>query len=134
MTNWPGLMEVTALPTSSTMPQYSCPIGVGWGTGLIPRYGHKSEPHTHVAEFLTIASVGFRIAGVSRSSKRRSRGPYRTVPFIFASLKSSSSSSGVTAIHDQGMANHKTRLRAAQPKDGRGYLLRSTQSSDWLIS
>jgi len=25
----PGLMEVTPLPTSSTMPQYSCPIGVG---------------------------------------------------------------------------------------------------------
>src|ERR1700738_676629 len=29
MTNWPGLTEVTALPTFSTMPQYSCPIGVG---------------------------------------------------------------------------------------------------------
>ena len=29
ITNCPGLIEVTALPTSSTMPQYSCPIGVG---------------------------------------------------------------------------------------------------------
>ena len=29
MTNWPGLIVVTALPISSTMPQYSCPIGVG---------------------------------------------------------------------------------------------------------
>src|SRR5206468_11734314 len=29
MTNWPGLTDRTALPTSSTMPQYSCPIGVG---------------------------------------------------------------------------------------------------------
>ena len=39
MTNWPGLTEVTALPTSSTMPQYSCPIGVGSVIGLMPRYG-----------------------------------------------------------------------------------------------
>src|SRR2546425_5355909 len=75
-------MEVTAVPTSSTMPQYSCPIGVAWGTGLIPRYGHRSEPHTQVAEFLTIASVGFRIAGMSRSSKRKSRGPQSTAPRI----------------------------------------------------
>jgi hypothetical protein len=29
MTNWPGLIVLTVLPTSSTMPQYSCPIGVG---------------------------------------------------------------------------------------------------------
>src|SRR5215469_2122345 len=29
MTNWPGLMDLTALPTSATIPQYSCPIGVG---------------------------------------------------------------------------------------------------------
>jgi hypothetical protein len=33
MTNWPGFTDLTALPTSSTMPQYSCPIGVGWATG-----------------------------------------------------------------------------------------------------
>jgi hypothetical protein len=37
MTNWPGLMELTPLPTSSTMPQYSCPIGAGLVTGLSPR-------------------------------------------------------------------------------------------------
>ena len=29
MTNWPGLIDLTAGPTSSTMPQYSCPMGVG---------------------------------------------------------------------------------------------------------
>src|SRR5260221_13821851 len=29
MTNWLGLTDLTALPTSSTMPQYSWPIGVG---------------------------------------------------------------------------------------------------------
>jgi hypothetical protein len=63
-------MEVTSLPTSSTMPQYSCPIGVGWAIGWMPRYGHRSEPHTHVAEILMMASVGFMIFGVSRSSKR----------------------------------------------------------------
>ena len=43
MTNWPRLIEVTALPTSSTDLQYSCTIGVGWGNGLIPRYGHRSD-------------------------------------------------------------------------------------------
>jgi len=29
MTNWPGLIELTPLPTFSTTPQYSCPLGVG---------------------------------------------------------------------------------------------------------
>src|SRR5256885_337991 len=29
MTNWPGLSALTALPTSSMTPQYSCPIAVG---------------------------------------------------------------------------------------------------------
>jgi len=82
MTNWPGLMDLTVLPTSSTMPQYSCSIGVGWGTGLMPRYGHRSDPHTHVAEILMMASVGFMILGTSHSSKRTSRGPYRTAPRI----------------------------------------------------
>src|SRR5437016_7011191 len=37
-TNCPGLMDLTALPTSSTMPQYSCPIGVGPSIGCKPRY------------------------------------------------------------------------------------------------
>ena len=36
-TNWPGLMCLTALPTSSTMPQYSWPIGVGPVIGAMPR-------------------------------------------------------------------------------------------------
>src|SRR5437016_13537831 len=62
------------------MPQYSCPIGVGWVTGWMPRYGHKSDPHTHAAEILIIASVGLMIFGMSRSSKRTSRGPYKTAP------------------------------------------------------
>src|SRR5256712_13474026 len=62
------------------MPQYSCPIGVGWVTGWMPRYGHKSDPHTHAAEILIIASVRLMIFGMSRSSKRTSRGPYKTAP------------------------------------------------------
>ena len=33
ITNWPGLIDVTPRPTSSTMPQYSWPIGVGAATG-----------------------------------------------------------------------------------------------------
>src|SRR5256885_782492 len=38
MTNWPGLIFVTARPTSSTMPQYSCPMGVGWGGLVVARH------------------------------------------------------------------------------------------------
>ncbi len=57
------------------MPQYSCPIGVGWAIAWMPRYGHRSDPHTHVAEILMTASVGLMIIGVSRSSKRTSHGP-----------------------------------------------------------
>jgi len=37
MTNWPGLIDSTALPTSSTIPQYSWPNGVGCVTGSMPR-------------------------------------------------------------------------------------------------
>ena len=36
-TNWPGLIVVTAEPTSSTIPAYSCPIGVGSLTSSAPR-------------------------------------------------------------------------------------------------
>src|SRR6516165_2838407 len=48
----------------------------------MPRYGHRSDPQTQVAEMRMTASVGFPIFGASRSSKRTSRGPYRTAPFI----------------------------------------------------
>lgn len=40
----------------------------------MPRYDHKSDPHTHVADILMTASVGLMIFGTSRSSKRTSRG------------------------------------------------------------
>ena len=42
--------------------------------GLAPRYGHRSDPHTQVAEIRMMASVGSTIFGSSRSSKRTSRG------------------------------------------------------------
>src|SRR3979409_1791054 len=48
----------------------------------MPRYGHKSDPHTHADEILMTASVGLMIVGTSRSSKRTSRGPYRTATCI----------------------------------------------------
>ena len=75
MTNCPGLTDRTAPPTSSTMPQYSCPIGVGPLMGWSPRYGQRSDPHTQVAAMRMTASVGSSILGVSRSSKRMSPGP-----------------------------------------------------------
>jgi hypothetical protein len=74
-TKWPVLIERTSLPTSSTMPQYSWPKGVGAGTGWSPRYGHRSDPQTHAAAIRMTASVGLLILGSSRSSKRTSRGP-----------------------------------------------------------
>ncbi|HSL20352.1 MAG TPA: hypothetical protein VK886_02365 [Vicinamibacterales bacterium] len=73
MTNCPGLINLTVRPTSSTMPQYSCPVGVGPSVALMPRYGHRSEPQMQVAESLTTASVGSRIVGAARSSKRVAR-------------------------------------------------------------
>ena len=44
MTNWPGLIVLTALPTSSTMPQYSWPIGVGAGDRLDAAVGPQVGP------------------------------------------------------------------------------------------
>ncbi len=46
----------------------------------MPRYGQRSDPQTHAAEILMMASVGWMIFGVSPFSKRTSRGPYRTAP------------------------------------------------------
>src|SRR5215472_14623610 len=42
----------------------------------------------HVAKRRMMASVGFTIFGTSRSSKRTSRGPYRTAPCIIDLLTS----------------------------------------------
>jgi hypothetical protein len=40
----------------------------GFGTGEIPPYRHRSEPHTQAATVRTTASVGFRTTGSGRSS------------------------------------------------------------------
>ena len=74
-TNWPGLTVVTALPTSSTTPQYSCPIAIGDVTSFSPRKGHRSDPQTQVADSRMMASVGWRIFGSGTSSQRTSPGP-----------------------------------------------------------
>src|SRR5947207_10520312 len=44
MTNWPGLIDSTALPTSSTIPQYSWPNGVGCVTGSDAAVGPEVGP------------------------------------------------------------------------------------------
>ena len=36
-TNCPGLMSRTSPPTSTTVPQYSCPMCIGAVTGFAPR-------------------------------------------------------------------------------------------------
>src|SRR3954453_8544053 len=73
-------MVETWSPTSSTMPTYSCPIGEGPPTASMPRYGHRSEPHTQAADSRITASVGSTMVGRSRSSTRTSPGPCRTAP------------------------------------------------------
>jgi hypothetical protein len=55
-TNWPGLIVLTSLPTSSTTPTYSCPIGRGSSIGSMPQYGHRSDPQIQVADRRRIAS------------------------------------------------------------------------------
>src|SRR4051794_10353496 len=70
----------TSLPTSSTMPTYSWPIGRGSSTVSMPRYGHRSDPQTQVAASRMTASVGFSMVGSGRSSTRTSPGAYITVP------------------------------------------------------
>jgi hypothetical protein len=57
-TKSPGRMVRTSDPTSSTTPAISCPMRRGRRVGLIPRYGHRSEPQTQVAVVRTTASVG----------------------------------------------------------------------------
>ena len=57
-TNWPGRTVVTALPTSSTTPQYSWPIAIGEVTSFSPRKGHRSDPQMQVADSRMMASVG----------------------------------------------------------------------------
>jgi hypothetical protein len=81
-TNWPGLTEMTALPTSTTMPQYSWPIASGDLTSLRPRNGHRSDPQMQLADNRMMASVGCRIFGSGTSSQRTSPGPWRMVPNI----------------------------------------------------
>ena len=82
ITNWPGLIVVTSLPSSSTIPTYSCPIAIGQSAGSSPRYGHRSDPQMHVAGKRMIASVASTIRGSLRSSTRTSPGPYITAPRI----------------------------------------------------
>jgi hypothetical protein len=68
MTNCPFFTVFTSRPTSSTMPQYSWPMGVGSVTGWIPRQGQRSDPQMQLAESRMIASVGSTIVGSGRSS------------------------------------------------------------------
>jgi hypothetical protein len=74
-TNWPGRTVFTALPISSTTPQYSWPMAIGSDISFKPRKGQRSDPQMQVADNRMIASVGFRIFGSGTSSKRTSRGP-----------------------------------------------------------
>ena len=126
-TNWPGFTDLTALPTSSTKPQYSCPIGVGPLIGCSPRYGQRSDPQTHVAAIRITASVGSMIFGSSRSSNRMSPGPYKTVPLIRNLLLLNDCHS---AVRSQCVSHHVARPGTAQPQDGRSDFLRPPGAAD----
>ncbi len=58
-TNWPGRTVLTALPTSSTTPQYSRPMAMGALTSFKPRKGQRSDPQMQVTDSRMMASVGF---------------------------------------------------------------------------
>ena len=75
MTKSPRRMDRTSEPASSTMPTNSCPIRVAGFVGVMPRYGHRSEPQTQEATTRTSTSVERRISGSGTSSTRMSRGP-----------------------------------------------------------
>src|SRR5207302_6000877 len=101
----------------------------------MPRYGHKSDPQTHADEILMTASVGLMIFGTSRSSKRTSRGPYRTAPRIVfllpfrvwatlrCLLQHSASACGVATIHRERLAHHKACACTAEPEHSGGNFL-----------
>src|SRR5437773_4925179 len=105
----------------------------------MPRYGHKSDPHTHADEILMTASVGLMSFGTSRSSKRTSRGPYKTAPRMiyllnfFAVALVSSSMCGVTPVHRECVPDHKACTRARKPQNSRGDLFRPAKSTDRLF-
>ena len=76
-TNCPGLMDLTALPTSSTMPQYSCPIGVGpvdrlqastWPQVRSAHAGRR-EPEDGVRWFDNLGVIAVFKSDVARSVK-----------------------------------------------------------------
>src|SRR5438270_6409306 len=142
MTNCPGLTDFTARPTSATTPQYSCPMGEGPLIGWRPRYGHRSDPHTHVAAMRMTASVGSSTFGASRSSKRTSRGPYNTVPFMawllvhmakprfLPGFFSFHSSDRHPTVHREGVADDVARAWTAQPQHDRGDLFGPSRAAN----
>ncbi len=77
MTNWPGLTVVTSLPTSSTNPTYSWPIGCGSPTGSTPVGPQIGAAH-QAATVRMIASVGAVIFGSGAFSTRMSPGAWMT--------------------------------------------------------
>src|SRR5216110_1742302 len=104
----------------------------------MPRYGHKSDPQTHADEILMTASVGLMIFGASRSSKRTSRGPYKTAPrmiclLILRCFSHFISMCCITAVHSECVPDRKSCTRARKPENSRGDLFRPTKSTDRLL-
>ena len=65
MTNCPGFTEVTARPTSSTMPQYSCPIGVGAVVGWLYERAMNRRANAEMAKRFGVLLASGLIVGES---------------------------------------------------------------------
>ena len=87
MTKSPTAMVRTSGPTSSTTPTNSWPMRRGFLVGVMPRYGHRSEPQTHAATTRTMASPPVERTGSGTSSRRTSRSPWITVASMAPSLR-----------------------------------------------
>src|SRR5437899_7310083 len=92
----------------------------------MPRYGHRSDTQTHVAEILMMASVGLTIFGVSRSSKRTSRGRKEQ---LLAWVISFPSTHDEAAIHRDGLTSHVACRITAKPQNSISNLLGAINTS-----
>src|ERR1700757_1947930 len=100
----------------------------------MPRYGQRSEPQTHVTEIRMMASVGFSIRGSSRSSKRTSRGPYKTVPcMLFILLPCNLEYAGRFAPFGCHSTERRTSSRKSQSSNSTRQAAESEHADQFLL-
>src|SRR5215210_3106580 len=115
-TRSPGLISVTSLPTSSTMPIGSWPsTSPSSMNGPMTSYRCRSEPQMPVEVIRTIASVGSRIEGSGTVSTRTSRFPCHVSARIRRGFPSHAAANGSWLIRvrepDRGRVVHRLHHR-----------------------